>query len=146
MDRTQLSAWWKEAWETGLWAAAWSRLVEDLSAAQAAWKPAPARHSIWQIVEHVIFWRGVAVARTVGGEGPGEAEIARRNFPDPSSPTDSDWQATVRRFRESQEYVSAALADPGVNTERLRYLVPHDAYHMGQVAYLRALQGLPPAE
>jgi len=30
-----------------------------------------------------------------------------------------------------------------VPVEKLRYLLPHDAYHLGQVMYVRALQGLP---
>lgn len=146
MDRGLLAQWWDEARDSGLWAAPWSKLVEHLSAQQAAWKPAAARHSIWQIVEHVAFWRGVAVARTVGGEGPGEAEIARRNFPDPAQVSDAEWNASAQRFRESHSLVAAALADPSVDTSRLRYLIPHDAYHVGQIAYLRALQGLPSVE
>jgi hypothetical protein len=53
--------WWDEAWTEGLWAAAWSKSLNDLTPAQAAWRP-PAtvggeRHSIWQLVLHMIFWR-----------------------------------------------------------------------------------------
>jgi hypothetical protein len=31
--------------------------LRGLTAAAAAWKPAPARHSIWQIVRHLILWK-----------------------------------------------------------------------------------------
>lgn len=30
--------------------------------------------------------------------------------------------------------------------ERLVYHLPHESYHMGQIMYLRAMQGLPPLE
>jgi hypothetical protein len=45
----------KEGWQPPLWLA-----VQGLTAEQAAWKPSPERHSIWQIVRHVVCWkRGV---------------------------------------------------------------------------------------
>jgi len=40
-----------------------SLTVAGLTAEQAAWKPGPERHSIWQIVRHLIRWKeGVLVA------------------------------------------------------------------------------------
>lgn len=41
--------------------------VRDLTAAQAAWTPAPARNSIWQIVDHVALWKDDG-ARRISGE------------------------------------------------------------------------------
>lgn len=146
MERDHLLAWWNEAWTSGLWAAPWPKLVDDLLPSQAAWTPAAARHSIWQIVEHVIFWREVALQRSAGGGGPSDGHVARRNFPHPTEPSATEWESTRRRFAESQQRVAAALADPARDAETLRNLLPHDAYHLGQVAYVRALQGLPPAE
>lgn len=145
MEREALLKQWNEAWETGLWAAAWKKSLDGLTSAQAAWKPGPQRHSIWQIVEHVTYWREVALNRTAGGEGPSEEEVAQRNFPQPVSATEAAWQDLVRRFGETQRQVAAALQKPATKLEQLQYLVPHDCYHFGQVAYLRALQGLPSA-
>lgn len=136
-------AWkiWNEAWNDGLWAATWEKTVDGLTAAQAAWRPAPDRNSIWQIVEHMSFWREVSVKKAAGGAGPDDAEVARSNFPQPAAPTDAAWQATVNRFRASQQLVAAALHSGGKIVESAFQLIAHDSYHMGQVAYLRALQG-----
>src|SRR2546427_12204190 len=42
----------KEAWQPSL-----AMAIDGLTAKQAAWKPAPERHSIWQIVRHVAHWK-----------------------------------------------------------------------------------------
>ena len=142
MDRTRLSQFWRKAWEDGLWAAPWSKSLEGLTAAQAAWKPAPQRNSIWQIVGHMVFWREDALARLTGKPKPTDEEIARLNFPQPAVPSELDWQSLKKRFAESQRHIAAALADPNANFERLQYMLPHDCYHMGQINYLRAMQGM----
>jgi len=43
---------YEEGWQ---WQPSLSKALEGLTAAQAAWKPSPARHSIWQIVRHLIL-------------------------------------------------------------------------------------------
>src|SRR5579871_7032841 len=46
--------------ESVQWQPPLSGALRGLTAAEAAWKPAPPRHSIWQIVRHLILWkRGV---------------------------------------------------------------------------------------
>jgi len=137
-----LAEWWNEAWHKGLWAAPWSKAAEGLTPQQAAWKPAAQRHSIWQIVNHIIFWREDAVARLAGGSAPSEDEIARVNFVEPPQVTDAAWHAARQRLERSQEALAAALAQPNHSLDRLRFLLPHDCYHFGQIMLLRALQGL----
>lgn len=141
-----LAEWWNEAWQKGIWAAPWSKAVEGLTPQQAAWKPAAQRHSIWQIVNHIVFWREDAVARLDGHSAPAEEEIARLNFADPPQITDAAWQAARQRLQRSQEAVAAALSQANHPLDRLRFLLPHDCYHFGQIMLLRALQGLPAME
>jgi hypothetical protein len=42
--------------------------------------------------------------------------------------------------------VAAALRDEKMPIDRLRYVLPHDCYHFGQINLLRAMLGLPPIE
>jgi uncharacterized damage-inducible protein DinB len=63
-----------------------------------------------------------------------------------ASPTEVEWAGVLRRLEDSHRRVGAAMANPDHSLERIQYLVPHDAYHAGQIMYLRALQGLPPIE
>lgn len=44
--------------------------LRGLTARQAAWRPAPGRHNIWELVVHAAYWK-YAVARRVRGERRG---------------------------------------------------------------------------
>lgn len=148
MDREWIQKMWTDSWTEGLWAASWHKSLAGLTLAQATWRPAPARHSIWQIVLHMLFWREDALARLGGKPKPTDEEIKRLNFPEPpaSGLTITDWEGLLARFTRSQHAVAAALADPAADISRLAYMLPHDCYHFGQINHLRALQGLPPIE
>jgi uncharacterized damage-inducible protein DinB len=146
MDRPALLKWWTEAWTQGLWAASWSKAVAGLTPQQAAWTPSPGRHSIWQVVEHMMFWREDNLRRLAGGAKPTPDQLAAGNFPRITDASEKAWADTLRRFQDSQRRIGAAIADPKNSLERIAYLLPHDAYHFGQIMYLRAMQDLPPIE
>ena len=150
-DRELIARWWNEGWSEGLWAAAWGRSIEGLTAEQAAWSPpsrdgSAGRTSIWQIVLHMVFWRDNALRRMHTGKGPTEDEIAALNFPKISDVSERAWAEARARFKDTQDRVAAVFADAGADLSRVMYLVPHDCYHFGQVNYLRAMQGLRPIE
>lgn len=146
MDRATLAALWDAAWTDGLWAASWSRAVDGLTPEQAAWKPGQGRNSIWQHVNHVVFWREVTLRRLAGGAGPTEEETRRGNFAEPGEVSGAGWRAARERFADSHRRIAAAIADERNALERPLHHIPHDAYHVGQIMLLRALQGLPPIE
>ncbi len=151
-DRELVLDWWNDAWSEGLWAASWSKSLEGLTAAQAAWSPASAAgagrqlHSIWQNVLHMVFWREDALARLAGGAKPTAEQLARLNFPVIADTSEPAWEEARRRFADSQARIAAAFADGALSMERLKYMLPHDCYHFGQINHLRALLGLPPIE
>lgn len=148
----------KEAWQPSL-----AMAVGGLTAAQAAWKPEPNRHSIWQIVRHVTHWKQATLDAWDGSRPlfSGHAvterfnEMMRDDWADASG-TDEDWEADVRALHD----VSLAIADrargaseddllrsfPGEDRMpavlRVLRMATHDIYHAGQIRYLRALQGV----
>ena len=142
MDRELLVKWWGESWNEGLWAAAWGKAIDGLTAKQAATQPAPGRKSIWQIVNHMIFWRENHLAQLAGKPKATEAEVAKRNWEEPAEVTDAAWKATRERFEKTQKELGAAMRDPKTSIERIAYFLPHDCYHMGQINYVRAWLGL----
>ena len=148
MEREQLQKMWQEAWSDGLWYTPWGKAVEDLSPEQAAWKPMPGRHSIWQLVNHIVFWQDYTL-RSARAEKPDKdafaREVERRNWEEPSQVSASSWAETKRRFRESYEQM-IALVHRAEKLDRPLYHLLHESYHVGQIMYLRALQGLPPVE
>lgn len=121
--------------------------VKGLGAAQAAWKPGPERHSIWQIADHLTRARewllGFLQGRRVEGEGWTEPEAG-----------EEAWQAALSGLSSAQARLKAAIEElsdedllktPFPNATLIHFLfsevVAHDAYHSGQIRYVRALQG-----
>lgn len=137
----------KEAWQPSL-----AMSIEGLTAAQAAWKPGPQRHSIWQIVRHLTRWKR-AVYDDWNGKKPDYANVERGDWQEVSG-DDAAWQADVRDLREItqrftawlQAKAEADVAQPAQGDDlalglRLMRVATHDTYHAGQIRYIRALQG-----
>lgn len=130
--------------------------LAGLSATQAAWKPDPRRHSIWQIVRHLIQWDEAALdaltdrprayqelqsvdwREAKGDEGEWVQDVARvhevgsRLKERLRAMDDRDLGALIRPYTEAEPYAAA-----------LRFLrtMTHSVYHCGQIRHLRALQG-----
>lgn len=151
-DRELALKWWTEAWNDGLWAAPWRKSIDDLTAPQAAWAPPSThgvlgpRHSIWQIVLHVVFWRENWLGRLAGGARPTDEETAQFNFPAITDISEPAWAEARGRLADTHERIGAALKNHGAEADSVMYFLPHDCYHFGQVNYLRAMQGLKPIE
>lgn len=144
--RAHVAETWDAAWSSGLWAASWSKSLEGLTAAKAAWPPAPGRHSIWQHVLHMVFWRENWLRRAATGVKPTPDEIAQLNFPDVADASEPAWAALRARFADSQSCMAGALRDPDPANDPLVGFLAHDCYHFGQINLLRALQGLVPID
>ena len=101
------------------------------------------RHSIWQNVLHVVFWRENWLRRVSTGVKPSKEEMAAGNWPQVGTETggasprtaqgdEAAWAEARRRLTETQERIGAALANPSLSEEHfgaLAYFVPHDCYH-----------------
>lgn len=138
--------WWRDAWSEGLWAASWKRSLEGLTASQASWAPAPGRHSIWQTVLHMIFWREAWLRREKTGERTTPEERERLNWPEIVDASEAAWARARERFEETQRQIEARLASGAQSAGPMLYFLPHDCYHFGQINANRAMLGLPAIE
>lgn len=138
--------WWRDAWSEGLWAAGWKASLDGLTASQAAWVPAPGRHSIWQTVLHMIFWREGWLRRESTGVRITEEERERFNWPEIADTSEDAWAKTKARFEETQRNIESRLASGAESAAPMLYFLPHDCYHFGQISANRAMLGLPPIE
>lgn len=152
-DRDLFLKMWSDAWTEGNWSAAWSKAVAGLAPGQAAWRAPNApgvagepRKSIWQIVEHMIFWREVVLRRADGEEAPLPGERETRNFPEITDLSPGAWADTVRRFEETHRAIGDAVRDRFERAAPAMWLLPHDSYHVGQICFVRAMLGLAPIE
>lgn len=141
----------REGWHVSLLDA-----VKGLTAAQAAWSPAPGRNSIWRIVDHISLWKEEA-ARRIRGESARPAAWAKaHDWQDAGEATEANWQRALRRLTDAHNALREAVAT--IPDARLDIAAPgsaaaiaagnggpilHDSYHCGQICYLRALQGVP---
>jgi hypothetical protein len=126
--------------------------VRGLTAAQAAWRPAPGRHNIWEIVVHCAYWK-YAVRRRITGETRGSFPYPGSNwFPRPDRGDARTLAADLKLLKGCHRELRAAVAgfDPARLGERLKVrgwtmretiagVAAHDLYHAGQVSLLKRL-------
>jgi uncharacterized damage-inducible protein DinB len=144
MNREFLLQLWNDMAGEGNWVPSWTETLASVSAEEALWKPDPPCHSLWEELMHVIYWRGVTLRRMAGGEPPTEDEVAEREFALPAFTDEENWKATLALFQQNQEALAATITDESQDIERIPYHILHDAYHLGRITQLLAMQGSAP--
>jgi uncharacterized damage-inducible protein DinB len=121
--------------------------IRGVSAEQAAWRPAPGRHNIWEETLHAAYWKYVVRRRIEGGKR-GSFALKGSNFfarPEKGKASEAAWQADKELLDREHEALRAAagsvLETPrGAKLLRHIYGVAfHDVYHAGQIRLLRRL-------
>jgi hypothetical protein len=121
--------------------------IRGLTAKQAAWRPAPGRHNIWEITLHAAYWKYVARRRIEGGKRGSFALMGSNFFPRPEKGKahEAAWRADKNLLEREHRahYVAAAKTLPtpvGRRFLRLLFGVAlHDVYHAGLFRLLRRL-------
>ena len=128
--------------------------LRGIAPRQAAWRPAPGRHNIWELIVHAAYWKYAAWRRLTGARR-GSFPLAGSNWltrPQETTPralrADLDLLDEMHRTLRS---AAAALAPPDLDrpsaqrgvTRRalLTGVAAHDLYHAGQIQLLKRLQG-----
>jgi hypothetical protein len=129
--------------------------VRRVDAALAAWRPAPERHNIWEIVLHAAYWK-YTVRRRLLGEKRGSFALKGSNwFARPEgAPTEQAWRDDMALLEQTHQTLRAAVAvlpaedlhaiPPGSTHSRARLIAgaaAHDVYHAGQIQLLKRLAG-----
>ena len=142
----QLLEMWQDMEKEGNWVPSWPDSLAGLSAEDAAWVPdALPCHSIWQEVVHVTFWREATLRLMARGDPPTAEEIHSREFAAPPVATEEAWAVALGALRKTQTDLAEKIeGSPGDHLERVRYHLIHDAYHLGRITQLRAMQGVAP--
>jgi hypothetical protein len=121
--------------------------LKGVSASQAARRPAPGRHNIWELVLHSAYWK-YAVRRHIEGGKRGSFILKGSNFftrPEKGKATELAWRADLalleREHNELQRVVRRVLKTPRAKKflPRLYGVAFHDIYHAGQIRLLRRL-------
>ena len=132
-------------------------ILEGVTHTQAAARPAPDAHSIWELVLHMTGWRNEVARRARAGKPAAEPEDG--DYPKIGEPSAARWLAALdaldaahRNLVEvsrttDDEQMRRPTNDPrnrplgtGVTYyELLHGIVQHDAYHAGQTALLKKM-------
>jgi uncharacterized damage-inducible protein DinB len=127
--------------------------VRRLSAAQAAWRPQPQRHSIAEIVVHAGYWK-YTVRRRLRGDKRGSFPLKGSNwFALPAPLTEQAWRGYLDLLEEEHRALRAAVAEMSPGYMRrvpaksaftyaalIQGAAAHDVYHAGQIQLLKRLQ------
>jgi hypothetical protein len=120
--------------------------LRGVTPAEAAFRPAPRRHSIRELTLHAAYWK-YAVWRRLTGQKRGSFPLEGSNwFPRSGAPSAKEWKkekalldAQHRRLRAA---VAALRKPPSPALERQLYgIALHDIYHTGQIQLLKRLSG-----
>jgi hypothetical protein len=116
--------------------------LRGVTARQAAWRPAPDRHNIWELTVHCAYWKYV-VRRKLTGVRPGFPRRGSNWFALPE-PTEKAWKADLQlltdehlALRETIASLPASRLESGVRL--IRGAANHDVYHAGQIQLLKRL-------
>ena len=137
-------------WNDDSWFVSLKTVLDGVTAEQAAWKPEGTDNSIWETLNHIIYWTERWLKRY-------RREL---NYPeDIDNDTtfhsdESDWEKTLEKLdsvmlewrkefsamsdEELAEHVNAEYKEPF--WKPLAHQNVHNAYHIGQILLLRKLQ------
>jgi DinB family protein len=126
--------------------------LRGLSARQAAWRPAPARHNIWELAVHAAYWK-YAVRRRLTGEARGSFSLKGSNwFRRPIDTSQQAWPEDLALLDATHRSLRNVVADfpitrllqrvAGSNETGFSLIAgaaAHDLYHAGQIQLLKRL-------
>jgi len=117
--------------------------VEGLTPEQASWTDGKGNHSVGQLANHLIFWNRQELAK-FNGEPPekfsGNNDETFNNF------DSKNWPATVKQLDEiltAWEKAVESADDAKLKDwySDIAHIGTHNAYHIGQIIYVRKEQG-----
>lgn len=126
--------------------------LRGVSAEEAAWRPSPRRHNVWELAIHAAYWKYSVLHRL-------RREIrfplkGSNWFPRPEGEiSEPAWKADLRILEQMHRDLRAAVAAlrdedletiPEGSKTKMRDLVLgaayHDIYHAGQIQLLKRLR------
>jgi uncharacterized damage-inducible protein DinB len=117
--------------------------VEGVTPDQAKWTDGKGGHSIGQLVNHLAFWNERNLQRF---QGTTLLAYSGNNDETFNSFDAKTWVETVKRLDGVMKAWEKAVADAEevklrAESSRIAHIGAHNAYHLGQIIYVRKLQG-----
>jgi hypothetical protein len=115
--------------------------IRGVTAEQAAWRPRPGGHNIWELTLHAAYWKYVVRRRITKGKRGSFALAGSNFFTRPVELTESAWRKDIQILESAHRDLRAVV--PQASGPALLYMIRsaafHDIYHAGQIRLLRRL-------
>jgi len=121
--------------------------IKGVSAKQAAWRPGPGRHNIWEAMLHAAYWK-YALRRRIEGAKRGSFVLKGSNFfarPEKGKLNEAAWNADKKLLEREHRALRVAIAKLLRTSRGSKFVAQlygiafHDIYHAGQIRLLRRL-------
>ena len=117
--------------------------VAGLTAEQAKWSPGKGQHSVGQLAYHLWFWDSRALALFNGEKPPAFDGNNNETFDNFDAAQWDDLVKKLDRVLADWEKAVESADDKKLaeNASLIAHIGAHNAYHVGQILYVRKLQG-----
>jgi uncharacterized damage-inducible protein DinB len=117
--------------------------VEGLTAEQASWKDGSGNHSVGQLVNHLLFWNRQELAKF---KGEAEEKFSGNNDETFNNFDAKKWNDTVKQLDQVMTELENLVETADEKklqawASEIAHIGTHNAYHVGQMIFVRKLQG-----
>jgi uncharacterized damage-inducible protein DinB len=125
------------------WFVSPSKSVEGVTPEQASWSDGKGNHSIGQLTYHLVFWNSRQLAKF---KGEPETKFSGNNEETFDKFDAKSWSNITKQLdqvmTDLEKFVeSASDAQLAKFGSEIAHIGTHNAYHTGQIIYIRRLQG-----
>ncbi len=118
--------------------------VAGLTAEQASWTDGKGNHSVGQLAHHLVFWDKQSLAKLRGDKPDKFSGNNDETFDKFDAKT---WEETKKQLdqvlSDLEKWVETAdEAKLKANAQQLTHISTHNAYHIGQMLYVRKQEGV----
>ncbi len=117
--------------------------VEGLTPEQASWKDGSGNHSVGQLTNHLLFWNRQELAKF---KGEPKEKFSGNNDETFNNFDAKKWNDTVKQLDQVMTELEG-LVETADDTKlqawasEIAHIGTHNAYHVGQMIFVRKLQG-----
>lgn len=155
MNKKDLLKQFTTCYDENGWFVAVRRVLDGVSAEQAAWKAEGTNNSIWESLAHLTYYNNAYLQRFRGERYEYEKADNDATFEAPEDPGVDDWNREVENFdkvmREFRSLIEqsdetrfseqVSQTNEALWGELILNINAHNAYHGGQMLLIRKLQG-----
>ena len=141
--RSILLEQFRTTWNQQDWFVPVMKSLEGVTAKQAMWKPTDSLHSIGQLAYHLLFWNKQSLDKFNGKAPDAFSGDNKETF---TAFTEDSWASTIQQLDQvMKDWETVIKESSDAKLQKwysiIAHINAHNAYHTGQILYVRKLQG-----